>query len=465
MSSDIAIKIENLSKCFQIYDNPEDRLKQGIYPKLRKIFGLQPKHYYREFWAIKDLSLEIKKGDTVGIIGRNGSGKSTLLQMICGTLSPTTGKVTTHGRIAALLELGAGFNGEFTGRENVYLSASLYGLTRDQIDQRFDQLSAFADIGSFIDQPVKTYSSGMFVRLAFAVIAHVEPDVLIIDEALAVGDAFFVQKCMRFLRDFTKSGTLIFVSHDVGAVLGLCQSAIWLHKGKLCALGSPKVLTSDYMQSLYEDDQHLIDGIKMNDDKNVADYRTASTSMLAESKNRSLPRDLRSDQINQSVLRNDIELFAFQSDAASFGKGSARIIDVHFGDQFCQQLSWIIGGETVVLSIECDCSANLSGPIVGFAVKDRLGQVLFGDNTWLSTLDNPLHLAFGERIRASFTFTMPRLPNGDYTISAAIAEGTAAEHQQHHWIHDALTFKVHSSSVYSGLVGIPMTDIQLRRTS
>ena len=197
------------------------------------MIGRAPSTFFREFWALKDVSFEVKRGETVGIIGRNGSGKSTLLQIICGTLSPTGGQVETHGRVAALLELGSGFNPEFTGRENVYMNGSVIGLSRDEIDTLFDDIVAFADIGEFIDQPVKTYSSGMYVRLAFAVIAHVNADTLVIDEALAVGDVFFVQKCMRFLRKFMDEGTIIFVSHDTGAVVNLCNRAFMLNKGQV----------------------------------------------------------------------------------------------------------------------------------------------------------------------------------------------------------------------------------------
>ncbi len=205
MSSDqVAIQISKLSKCYEIYDAPRDRLKQFILPVLQRKTGRSPKRYFREFWALRDVSFDVMKGETIGVIGRNGCGKSTLLQMICGTLSPTEGSIRTQGRIAALLELGSGFNPEFTGRENVYLNAAVLGLTRSEIEARFDAITAFAEIGEFIEQPVKTYSSGMMVRLAFAVIAHVDADILIVDEALAVGDAFFTQKCMRFLRQFMK---------------------------------------------------------------------------------------------------------------------------------------------------------------------------------------------------------------------------------------------------------------------
>src|SRR5450759_1720920 len=229
--TDIAIRVSNLSKCYQIYNAPRDRLKQFVVPRLQRMAGQTPRQYFREFWALKDISFEIKKGETVGIIGRNGSGKSTLLQLICGTLSPTGGSVATNGRIAALLELGSGFNPEFTGRENVYMNAAVLGLSKEEVDQRFDAIAAFADIGYFIEQPVKAYSSGMMVRLAFAVIAHVNADILVIDEALSVGDAIFTQKCARFLRAFREKGTLLLVSHDTSSVINLCQSAIWLDQG------------------------------------------------------------------------------------------------------------------------------------------------------------------------------------------------------------------------------------------
>ena len=189
--TDIAISVQNLSKCFQIYDNPRDRLKQFVLPRMQR----EPKQYFREFWALKDVSFEIKKGETVGIVGRNGSGKSTLLQLICGTLNPTGGSVQTNGRIAALLELGSGFNPEFTGRENVYMNAAVLGLSKSEVDARFDDIAAFAEIGQFIEQPVKTYSSGMTVRLAFSIAINVDPEILIVDEALSVGDELFQRKC------------------------------------------------------------------------------------------------------------------------------------------------------------------------------------------------------------------------------------------------------------------------------
>jgi lipopolysaccharide transport system ATP-binding protein len=252
MSSDIAIKVENLSKCYQIYDQPRDRLKQFILPRLQGIIKQPPKQYFREFWALKDVSFEVKKGETVGIIGRNGSGKSTLLQMICGTLNPTSGSIKTHGRIAALLELGAGFNPEFTGRENVHMNAAVLGLRTDEIDRRFNDIVAFADIGDFIEQPVKTYSSGMMVRLAFAVAINVEPQILIIDEALAVGDELFQRKCFSRIEAIRSAGsTILFVSHSGLQVVELCDRALLIDIGEKLAVGSPKQIVNLYQKLLF----------------------------------------------------------------------------------------------------------------------------------------------------------------------------------------------------------------------
>lgn len=238
MSSEIALKVEGLSKCYQLYDRPRDRLAQFVMPRLRRLAGLSPAAYYREFWALRDVSFEVPKGQALGIIGRNGSGKSTLLQMIAGTLAPTAGSVRVHGRVAALLELGSGFNPEFSGRENVYLNAAVLGLSREETEARIEEILEFAGIGDFVDQPVKLYSSGMIVRLAFAVSVCVDPDVLIVDEALAVGDAGFQFKCLERLKRLTENGTtLLFVSHDIGMVKSFCGEAVYLEQGVVKASG------------------------------------------------------------------------------------------------------------------------------------------------------------------------------------------------------------------------------------
>jgi lipopolysaccharide transport system ATP-binding protein len=443
MSSDIAIKVENLSKCYQLYDRPRDRLLQMLMRGHRT--------YYREFWALRDISFEIKKGETVGIIGRNGSGKSTLLQLVCGTLNPTAGSIETHGRIAALLELGSGFNPEFTGRENVYMNASVLGLRKEEIDARFDDIVAFADIGTFIEQPVKTYSSGMYVRLAFAVIAHVDADILVIDEALAVGDAFFVQKCMRFLRNFMGKGTVLFVSHDTGAVINLCQRAVWLDQGISKGQGDPKEIAQLYLAESYvalQGENAVVAPVAVEGVKDILGTQ---------------PRDMRLDFINSTRHRNDMELFHFTPDAAAFGKGGGSIVSVQFFDESDRPLTWMVGGEQVVLKIICRANDDLFNPIIGFIVNDRLGQALFGDNTCNFSKQAGLAVAADEIFEAVFKFVMPILPVGDYSVTVALAEGSQQDHVQHHWMHDALVFKSHSSSVSTGLVGVPMQHIRMSK--
>ena len=450
MSSEISIRVENLSKCYQIYDQPRDRLKQFIVPRLQRAIGQPAKQYFREFWALKDVSFEVKRGETVGIIGRNGSGKSTLLQMICGTLNPTGGSIKINGRIAALLELGSGFNPEFTGRENVYMNAAVLGLSKQEVDARFENIVAFADIGGFLDQPVKTYSSGMMVRLAFAVIAHVDADILVVDEALSVGDAFFTQKCMRFLRNFMKTGTVLFVSHDTGSVVNLCNKAVLLNRGQVAEIGSPKDVTEHYLSTLYEVNQE-VSGV--------------STEKIKESENQtdapSEYRDMRESLINASTLRNDIEVFQFEPDRAGFGTGDAKINSVRLLDPSGAPLSWIVGGEDVVLDVRCIANKELLRPIVGFQFKDRLGQVVFADNTFMVYEHSPRRVARGGEFVARFEFRLPVLPTGDYSIAVALAEGSQSNHLQHHWIHDALIVRVHASSICFGLVGIPMKKITL----
>ncbi|MBL4670582.1 MAG: ABC transporter ATP-binding protein [Flavobacteriales bacterium] len=251
-SDDFAIRIQGLSKCFQIYDTPRDRLKQFVAPRLQQMVGKPKKQYFREFWALNDVSFEVKKGETVGIIGRNGSGKSTLLQLICGTLTPSSGSVETRGRIAALLELGSGFNPEFTGRENVYMNAAVLGLSKEETDARFDDIAAFAEIGQFIEQPVKTYSSGMVVRLAFAVAINVDPQILIIDEALSVGDELFQRKCFSRIEAIKNNGaTILFVSHSGSTVVELCDHAMLIDSGEKLSMGAPKEIVGIYQKLIY----------------------------------------------------------------------------------------------------------------------------------------------------------------------------------------------------------------------
>ena len=438
--NDIAIGVQNVSKVYRLYDDPLDRLKESLHPLRKK--------YHRDFYALKDVCFEVKKGETVGIMGKNGSGKSTLLKILTGVLTASNGHVVTYGKVLALLELGAGFNPELTGIENIYFNGALLGATREEMDAKLEAILAFADIGEFVCQPVKTYSSGMVVRLAFAVIANMDAEILIVDEALAVGDAFFVQKCMRFLRKFIETGTLVFVSHDSGAVLNLCSRAIWLSEGDVQADGTPKKITEAYLANLYEAQQGI-----------------SAISPISENESDNKPneyRDMRLDFINSSSYRNDIELFRFNENNDSFGKGGASIVSVGLVDEQERPLAWVIGGEMVSLIIRCKAKVDLFSPIVGFFVKDRLGQNVFAENTFLTYINNPIAVKAGQELKAKYTFRMPIMPVGDYSICASIAEGTQQEHVQHHWLYEGLTFKVHSSAVCHGLIGIPMKKIELK---
>lgn len=249
-SNNSAIVVEHLSKCYHIYETPRARLKQFVYPSIKRLIGRKDiNNYYREFWSVKDISFEIKKGETVGIIGNNGAGKSTLLQMICGTLNPTEGQVTINGRIAALLELGSGFNMDFTGKENVYLNAAVLGLSKKEIDLKYQDIVDFADIKDFMDQPVKTYSSGMIARLAFSVAVQVNPDILIVDEALSVGDMAFQEKSFSKMKEIRDTGTsILFVSHSLSAVRNFCDKAVWVQKGQIRMIGERLDVCDAYQQ-------------------------------------------------------------------------------------------------------------------------------------------------------------------------------------------------------------------------
>lgn len=252
MSSDVpVIRAEGVSKSYHIYPSPRARLKQFVLPRVKASLGAEPSCYYEEFHALRDVSFEVGRGETVGIVGRNGSGKSTLLQIICGTVSPTAGRVQTRGRIAALLELGAGFNPEFTGRENVLLNGTILGMSARDIGQRFDEIAAFADIGDFMDQPIKTYSSGMVVRLAFATAIHVDPELLVIDEALSVGDVAFQQKCLNRIRRLQSQGvSILLVTHSNNALIEYCDRALYLSKGRLIMDGACRDVVKAYADDL-----------------------------------------------------------------------------------------------------------------------------------------------------------------------------------------------------------------------
>jgi lipopolysaccharide transport system ATP-binding protein len=449
MTQDIAIRVQDLSKCYQIYDNPGDRLKQFVIPKIKRLFGKTYQSYFREFWALKDISFEVKRGETVGIIGRNGSGKSTLLQIICGTLTPTVGDVQVNGRIAALLELGSGFNPEFTGRENVYLNAAVLGLSKEEVDERFEKIVAFADIGEFIDQPVKIYSSGMYVKLAFAVIAHVDADILVIDEALAVGDAVFIQKCMRFIRSFQERGTLLFVSHDTASVQNLCKSAIWLSNGQVRQVGTSKDVAEAYFQ--YTMQEVYGDEVALSANKPNAETITAQP----------IEHEVAEVDIFENVTENAVAIYNNLEQAKGWESGSANIVSVVLSTVTQGPKGVLAGGETVRLLIRAKAHVAMERALIGFLVRDRLGQDLFGENTSLSNLGKPYEVLQEQEFDAEFVFQFPMLPNGQYSMAISVADGDLHTNVQHNWMHDALILNVSSSKIRYGLVGIQFDSVSL----
>ncbi len=439
--SDSIIKVEHLTKIYKLYDDPVDRLKEALHWRGKK--------YHKDFYALNDISFEIKKGECVGIIGKNGSGKSTLLKLITGVLTPTSGKVTVNGKVAALLELGAGFNPEYTGIENIYFQGSLMGYTKEEINTKVDSILAFADIGEFVYQPVKTYSSGMFARLAFAVAINVEPDILIVDEALSVGDAYFQQKCMNFMRKFRDNGgMLLFVSHDMGAVVSLCQKILWINDGMKIFDGLAKDGAELYLKDYYE----KIQGATPEDNKN---------KVIADTK--SIPQFIADERYE--VLDNKIHVFEFIEDnTKNFGMNGAKIINVAFYDKLKHKINYLHGGELLKLEITIQANKIIHNPIIGFSIKDRLGQNLFGDNTYLTFINKPLIFDEGVQYICEFEFQMPLLPKGIYSVNVAIAEGTQESHIQHHWLNDALIIESINSLVAQGLVGIPMLNISIKRS-
>lgn len=442
-NNDIAIELTGLGKCYPIYNRPSDRLKQMLMRGRRQ--------YYKEFWALNNVSFTIRKGETVGIIGRNGSGKSTLLQMICGTLNPTVGDVKINGRVAALLELGAGFNPEFSGVENVYMAAALYGLKKEEVDRRFEAITAFADIGEHINQPVKNYSSGMYVRLAFAVIAHVDADILVIDEALAVGDAIFTQKCMRFIRKFKENGTLLFVSHDMASVLSLCESVIWLDAGHVLRSGPAKDVSDAYMQYTLQ----KVYGEKIQ----LQDIERPAIAEVVESTERQVGLPSIVDYEARIEVKNNL------SEANGWKTGGGEIVSVNFrrASQVDPTSVHLVGGEEVRVEVTAVVHQDMRQPILGFLVRDRLGQDLFGENTLQFTQFQPMPARVDDKIRAEFVFKLPMLPNGRYSVMTSLADGDITNHVQHHWLQDSLIFEVMSSKVRYGLVGVDFKRIEFSK--
>ncbi len=402
MSDNDSIRVQNLTKTYRLYNSSLDRLKESLHPLRRQ--------YHHDFFALNDVSFEIKKGESVGIIGKNGSGKSTLLKILTGVLTPTSGTVQVTGKVSALLELGAGFNPELSGMENVYFNGMLMGYTREEMDERLDDILSFADIGEFVHQPVKTYSSGMFVRLAFAVAVNVEPEIMIVDEALSVGDASFQQKCVKKMDGFkSNGGNIIFVSHDMNAIKVLCKRAILLDKGKMLEDGDSETVVSVY-NSLIAGQQEL--------------YEKASG--------------------NKKV---------------TYGNMKVEIVNVDILNKNGDSAEIIVSGENVTVKCVIYAHTTLEDLVVGIMVRDRFGQDIFGTNSY--QLNKQLSICENQKLVFDFNIVM-NLGVGKYTISLGAHSGHVHLDDNYHMCDAIKSFEIVSGN--SNIIGLVNLQTRLEIT-
>ncbi len=415
-----------LGKCYRRDCGPAGQIANLL-------FGAR---FGQPFHALRPLDLDLRPGQALGVIGRNGSGKSTLLQLLAGTLSPTSGRVDHAGCIAGLLELGAGFNPDYTGRENAALNAASLGMSRRDFLQRFPRIAEFADIGSYIDRPVREYSSGMYARLAFAVATHVDADILIVDEILAVGDNQFQRKCHARMRGFRDAGKcLVFVTQNAVEMASICTEAIWLDQGEVRARGPAQAVAKAYQTALLGRYQR---------EAGLAELPTGGCEPVGFDK----------------PMR--VQAGPFQADAPQHGQGGARVIGVHWQRPGAgQAVSAFEGGEEIELVIRCRAEVPLARPIIGFIFRDAKGQNLFGDNSYLVTALDPPAVEPGQALSATFRFSFPYLPVGSYRLAPSIIEGTQEDHVHLHWMEEAMAIVVTQSPVEFGLIGVPMAEASL----
>ncbi|WP_070780603.1 ABC transporter ATP-binding protein [Achromobacter xylosoxidans] len=425
MSSETSISVSGVSKCYHVYERPRDRLLQML--------TRGRKQFFKEFWALRDISFEIKKGEVIGIVGRNGSGKSTLLQLICGTLNQSAGNVSTVGRVAALLELGSGFNPEFTGRENVFLNGAILGLSRQEIASKMDRILAFAEIGDFIDQPVKTYSSGMYVRLAFAIQANIDPDILIVDEALAVGDAYFTHRCMlRFEQLRERGTTILFVSHDASAVRALCEKCIWLENGRMVAFDTASKVVDRYLAALF--------GYERAD----AAAESSEAAMIHRDAVVALP-----DGIESTIPNVDQRM----------GDGKYSIIGVGLYDDQMRQLQTVAHGSRVTLrfSIRNDSDESGGRLIAGYIFRTQKGIELASTNSDVEKATITCGGA-GSITTVTFAIELPLLHPGSYAFCPAVAYRTdLGDIKMADRLENAVVFMVSSDRQVHAMLNLPTT--------
>ncbi|WP_342757078.1 ABC transporter ATP-binding protein [Kineothrix sedimenti] len=416
-----AIQVENVSKVYRIYDRPSDRLKEAIRPG--------HKIYHRPFYALNDISFSIESGETVGIIGVNGSGKSTILKIITGVLKQTEGNVFVNGKVSALLELGAGFDEEYTGIENIYMNGSILGYTREEMDAKKEEILKFADIGDFVYQPVKTYSSGMLVRLAFALAINVEPEILIIDEALAVGDAFFQAKCFHKLEEIKQSGTtILFVSHDIVSVKKMCSRVVWLDKGVLREVGEANAVCERYMSAQIErtnaENEKLLSQIKMHNE---------TSGIEANSMIKRFPR------------------LDIQKAEAITGTGKVEILSFYIKDKNGKESKLLKVEEEYSFGIVARFHESLEHVIFGFELENLRGVRVFGINNFMEKKYIG-QVSNNKVYEALFSLKLPRMCKGEYLITLAVAAGTQENHVVHSRIHNCQTIFVENEGFNIALI-------------
>jgi lipopolysaccharide transport system ATP-binding protein len=416
-----AVEFDRVSKSYSIYASPGDRLKE--------LASFQRKSFHRDFWALRDISFEIKRGETFCIVGQNGSGKSTLLQMVAGILRPAAGTVVVNGRVSALLELGAGFNPEFSGRDNVYLNGAILGLSNKQIDQRYRDIEEFAEIGDFIHQPVKTYSSGMVVRLAFAVAINVDPEVLLVDEALAVGDLYFRHRCMRKVHELRARGvTILFVSHSAGDVKAIGDRTMWLDQGRIVDIGETDRVVGKYLAAMVDKDTQYLS------------LKAAKPVSSAVDKPGGLPT-----QVIETIPNIDHR----------HGDGRAEIIGITVVDPDGRPINLLQPDSKAVVRISVRARDMIVMPIVGFMMRNHLGIDFAGTNTSREEYElASMHP--GDVYTVDFHLEFPELYPGSFSFSPAIADGTLISYQMCDWIDNAITLQMsHGDGQVYGYMHLP----------
>lgn len=414
-----AIRIDNVTKKYNLYANARDRFREAV--------GIRNKNLHSDFYALNGVSFDVQKGETVGIVGTNGSGKSTLLKIITGVLNPTDGNLQVQGKISALLELGAGFNQEYTGLENIYLNGRMMGYTRKEMESRVDAIIEFAEIGEFIHQPVKTYSSGMFARLAFAVAINVEPDILIVDEALSVGDLFFQNKCFRKFEELKqKNVTILFVSHDIASVRQMCSRVLWIEKGNQVIFDQ-----SDKVCDMYMD-------------------------MKRKGMNESVERDSDIEIENIPAVVNEKEKVypTIHSTDSDLQSDKFAIVSCFFTDEKERQVTHLNVDEKYKLHVAIDFYQDMKNLIVGFLLENNKGLPLFDINNYINQQQG-ITGNKGEITEVIYEFKLPRLMKGIYILGTAVAEGTQEKHEMHTWLHGVGEIEIINPGYNSSYIEVP----------